>query len=344
MLAKSAKQIGADEPILIPASRFIIKVESARSFGGFLLQCFLICYGDQVTHLEIHREELAYTKNELKFYECFPNLNCLSLKQWGVRPAQEPPQVPFPQVFRELKRLEMDFETPLFSVWRILELCNQIQSFRHPPNIGNLHHDEFTRLLRTLRQGNYQNLKLLDMLHFSACGFGLGQDRPRQLIFELDALVRNRDMKLANVTPHIFRELDDQLDQFGPRILSLANFDIGDAFLAEITNGIGLPNVKKLRFHVSCRAFRADLSSAPTKAIIARNLPALSVEKMPSVRKLEIKIRDWDAKSGGSRLLAGIWGGFPNIVELKLLQNASLADVDFIGENGELPFLQLTSK
>lgn len=49
------------------------------------------------------------------------------------------------------------------------------------------------------------------------------------------------------------------------------------------------------------------------------------------------------ADTNGSQFFASVRSNFPNLQELRVERSVYLGDVSFIGENGELPFLQLTS-
>lgn len=64
---------------------------------------------------------------------------------------------------------------------------------------------------------------------------------------------------------------------------------------------------------------------------------------MPSLRKLKLKIRFYSAHLDGPGLLARICTKFPCIEELCIDSTEVIPDVVFLGENEELPFLQLAS-
>lgn len=78
--------------------------------------------------------------------------------------------------------------------------------------------------------------------------------------------------------------------------------------------------------------------------MITRNLSLLSTGKVPGLRKLELKIYSRIVRANGAEFLARICTNFPCLEGLYFHDAAFIPDVVFLGANGELPFLQLTSK
>lgn len=65
---------------------------------------------------------------------------------------------------------------------------------------------------------------------------------------------------------------------------------------------------------------------------------------MPGLRKLKLQMHNYYGDDR-SILLARAWSNFPTLEELYFHNCAALlGDTAFIGENGELPVLQLTSE
>lgn len=336
-LAKRAEEVEADFPIPLPTSRFTIKVESPKSFRCLHLRDFLLRYGNQMKYLKIERGKLPYTHEELSFYNQIPNLRHLIVVQgcgYSVIDPVEVTQVPLPQTLRKLIRLSVDGDCPGFSTWRLLEFCCNLQRLRivrHVVNAQDMH-----RLITIFDQGRHKNIKFLDLGLFNNKVLRLHRVGCRQVVSELYTLVTKYNLKLLNVPILLFHEImKTHRDEFLPRIASLGKFDISNYRLSKIWRG-SMPQVKEVVLCNECTP--SDINLNLMSWIIQRNLRLFSTNKMPNLRKLTLMVYPDQVQ-----LLAGIWSNFPRIQELYLSQALILPDVLFLGELGELPFLQLAS-
>lgn len=331
-------------PIGAPTSHFHIEFESTRAFGNCHLQTFLKLYGDQITQLQVYRQRLPITEKEIEFYENLPNLKCLSVVQKETRNsigAVCDPKLHLPRVFTKLKELNVDKDCPGFSVWELLDFCTNIRSFSYMNIIEDV--KELKRLLSVLDKHQHKRLEFLDLNHVALDQFELSIPERRHLTSLLIALMTKLDLKLLNVAPRIFDVMDqNQRNQFAPRIFSLGSLDITDPLLGKIRSVELFPKVRTAA--LSMEFNNPDVDKSETCTIIASILSVFSCKNMPSLRILSIRIRDSDFGDDVSLLLPGVWGNFPNLEELYFQRAPLIEDIMFIGKNGELPFLQLTSK
>lgn len=118
------EDIGSD--ITTPTSQFHINFESTKAFENPQVEAFLARYGHQVTHLKIYRQKVPLSESEVKFYERLPNLRSLDVVHKDcdagtTNATANHQQLPFPQVFTNLERLQVDQDCPGYSVWNLIE-------------------------------------------------------------------------------------------------------------------------------------------------------------------------------------------------------------------------------
>lgn len=283
----------------------------------------------------------------MDFYRQLPNLQFRTVKhrfRWDLHEYSQ--RLWFPNAFSKLRQLHIDQDCPGFSAYEFIKFCSNIKRFGHM--YLNQDAQKFGCALSHFDQAHYKNLKFLDMDYVHRVNFSLDQVKYRQLISHLLILVTKLDLKLKNVAPQIFDEMeDDQQNQVASRIVSLKNLNIADLQLGPICSIQSFPNVKtvtlSLDFSIADEDFDEKIFDE-RDVILTRNLALVSIKKMPSMRKLKVSMIDYDADGDRSQLLARAWSIVHNIEELCLQHCPFVRDSVFIGENGELPFLHLTSE
>lgn len=250
-------------------------------------------------------------------------------------------ELTLPQVFTKLTQLQLS-HFPCHSVWYMIEFCGNITRLRFTKTYGHLDVQDCKRLVAFFNQNRCQNLEFLDMEKIDIYKFELEVRDYQQLISDLCSLMTKCNMKLLNVSSWIFDELEEtQVNQIAPRIVTLGKFEMANHELRQIHRFESFPNVRvsHLSFNLSYELYADE----PLNIIIARNMPVLSRERMPHLRKLIVSFNGSSVWDSGSRLLVDTWHNFVNIEELYFQLAWNLGDLTFIGENGELPFLQLIS-
>lgn len=350
-LATSAAEAEVDDPIPKPFSQLIIEVESINGFDSARLRQFLARYGSQVRKLEVVRGLDPYTQKELWFYEQFPNLEYFEVVPkpsdffwfaqnllYGRVPFTVTSPVHFPEVFENLVGLSVGWEFYDFSVWPMIATCNNLRTFKFRMAHGNA--QLIKKFLKAFGQNHHKNLKYLELADCDIRRLNLELENYRSLVSQLYALIKKCDIKLLNVTPWFFVGMEEmQGRQFAPNILSLRNVNLCDPNLPEMLRAEVFPETTTVMLHLSLWPLEQQ-----AEPIITWNLELLSTKKFPSLRilKVDSPIIKWDCDAGKS--LAGLWNKVPCLEEVEFKADYFLQDIVFIGENGELPFLQLTSK
>lgn len=122
------------------------------------------------------------------------------------------------------------------------------------------------------------------------------------------------------------------------RILSLQDFDLADTDFDEILTMKCFPQVRSVTIVWEWAVQPTIMKEESEHSIISRNLSFLSIKKMSSlvILKFEIPSNNW---VGGARLLTS-----PCLEEPKFIDAPFPQDVAFVGENGELTYLEPTSE
>lgn len=351
-LAESAAEAGLNPPIRLPISRFNLGFGSEKDFCTPQLHKFLQLYGDQVKDLHIRRDYLwCLSENEVNFYRQLPNLEHFSLQQnsvYGLGHVKAPGVGEIAKVlqgFSKLRTLKIQ-DIFTFPVSELLELCTNIRTL----DFRNFFGGPTTCLLEILNQNQHKKLEILDTRHIDSKMMLLCVNK--QPYYQLMSdwfclLVKLKNLKLTNVTTGFFDGMNEtQRNILAPRILSVASkFRVTDPLLQHdsIINMECLPSVEAC--HIDMDFNNTSDNQEPLHTIIARNLSLLA-KKMPSLRKLKIFINDHQNSTESSKALARIWSNFPNLEEIYFVKMSYpvLQDVAFIGEDQDLPFLQLTSE
>lgn len=157
---------------------------------------------------------------------------------------------------------------------------------------------------------------------------------------DLCALVLKYDLKMENIRPEIFLGMkESQRNQFATKVSSLGGSITKPGF-QEFLDIEVLPEVKTVAMFMGEQT-PEEANAEHMKVLITRNLSLLSPDKLPGLRTLILGISDWNG--GKLQILTGLWSCCPSVEELRFTNNPILLDFAFLGENGELPFLQLIS-
>lgn len=324
--------------------RFRLQIRSVEALECPHLRDFLALYANQVTQLEITRGKFQFPEKELKLYEQLPNLQHLTIKEdpdldSSVGNSPRGPQAPLPQVFSQLRKLKMATGCPRFSMRELLKLSLNIRIL----GFSGIHEDaqEFSDIVIILGQDRHKNLEFVDVGNINMGTFKLSPTLYQQLMSNFYEVLISCNLKLINAKPQIFDGMElHQRNQLAQRIYSLRHFEDVNFGLG-ISNIESFPNVLDLEFK-TLDCFGLDDRRLYTR--ITTNLPLLSIDKMPSLRKLKVDVSDQLAGTDRSHLVASLWSIVTNVEELYFESIPLITDVAFIGKNGELPFLQLTSK
>lgn len=226
-----------------------------------------------------------------------------------------------------------------FRAWRWLKWCPNVETFCNVQK--GFHPNQVEKILRILEKGRHQSPKYLDGIHDGGA-IRLRRAAYGSLLTRLLQLIINGELKLYNVEPSLFYDIDEaQCMQFAPRISSLVNFDLTNPRHGNVLSAVSLPQVVAMSLVMNF--VYSNLRGHSIPAILTKNLSLLSTEKMPKLRQLVLMNCACACKGEGPTWLAENWANFPCVEELVFNLTALAQDITFCGGNGELPFLQLTS-
>lgn len=295
-------------------------------------------YGSQTEHLKVSSMNFKMTDQEIEFYERLPNLKELRVSTIASSFKAEPSVPRFPQTFKQLKTLKID-KFDYFQPWskffpKLFEFCQTLETFGCPSTI-----DEFQELMQILENTGRKNFKFLDMKAIRLRNTGRSTTETFSYVCEMSTKF---DFKLLNVDRDIFTYARSTkaslLEKARGNIVSLKELWFENDY-----EPLSLPNLKSLKINFTTideynhEQYQEifDLQVGGIKRIL---LPEL----FSSLRKLTISI---PPGSGVSEMLPLMWENVPNVEEIRFSTwgDECPGDAAFMGENGELPFLQLKS-
>lgn len=300
---------------------------------------FLSHYGNQIKHVVITELTLPLEESELHFYDKLSKLKSLTVTFAKLRHCEV--SNPLPKSFQELKHLKIRNLEKTKTIeqanhlWKMFEFCSNLRSFGCPC-VTDVHFQKFQQILR---KGQHKKFQIYDVEGFADC-------KKISLISDLYELSLNCNVKLVNIVCKLVCSFDKlQLQQIAKNIVSIRKLIFLD-YLDDLVD-VTLPNLEKIEFcfliedDEESHLYFLDEEYNGQVGVMTRVLRG-SVT-FSNLRKLEIWFPRYAETSGK---LALMWAYLPSLEELIFLESCgeSVEDVAFIGEDGTLPFLHLTSE
>lgn len=302
---------------------------------------FLEKYGRQIEYLGVPYITIPPRKCEVDFYEKLPRLRWLDIMSFREEDFGPESVASFPITFRSLETLRLpncnpdeDYADENYKL-KLLECCKELKYFYLLCFTQDV--VEFKKLCGILKKKTNLHF-VLNYCIENPCPWN------PELTPELCSLARDGGVKLCEFPTRVLVTFNDhQLEQISRQIFSLKQYWLCLPLLENFCRiRVVFPNLHEIDIFIppEDHFVNQDDQDIQDGTLDIENIlwKRICPEMFPSVKRFIIDLAECPRLSRAPSLL---WQFFPNLEELRFKKN--VADIVFVGERGQFPFLRLTS-